>query len=263
MTIDSIDKSQIARSFGRAAVSYDSVAHFQRWTADKLLTKFPCQPYQSVMDLGCGTGYSSNELSLRLSSEAYFGLDLSKDMLAYARSKHQAENRHWLAGDAENLPVSSNSMDLIFSSLAIQWCADLPKMFGEIFRVLKPGGVFAFSTLVEGSLKELSDAWKTVDQKQHVNSFESMTDIRSALKDIKLEIECLEQEAVVLKYESVRDLTRELKLLGAHNMTADRPTRLTSKSALRAFIAAYEEMRVVEGYLPATYQVLWGVLIKK
>jgi malonyl-CoA O-methyltransferase len=262
MTIEVIDKSQIARSFGKAAVSYDSVAHFQRWTADKLLTKVGDVTVQRLLDLGCGTGYSSDHLCARFDTCNYFGLDLSKDMLTYASSKHGKDSRYWIAGDAENLPLSSDSLDLVFSSLAIQWCSDLPKMFSEVCRVLRPGGVFAFSTLADGSLKELADAWKAADDRQHVNNFEPTEDVRSSLNGISFEIECFEQEEVVLKYDSVRELTRELKLLGAHNMTADRPTRLTGKAALREFVAAYEKMRVPEGYLPATYQVLWGVLVK-
>ncbi|KZY38146.1 MULTISPECIES: malonyl-ACP O-methyltransferase BioC [unclassified Oleiphilus] len=262
MTIDSIEKSQIARSFGRAAASYDSVAHFQRWTADRLLSKISLNDCRRMIDLGCGTGYSSDKLKERFSSAEYMGVDLSVDMLTYARSQHAADGQFWLAGDAENLPIASSSHDLVFSSLAIQWCADLPKMFAEVQRILKPGGMFAFSTLIDGSLFELKEAWHEVDELQHVNEFGSFQEHKRALDNIAFDVRTFSQEAKVLRYSSVRELTRELKMLGAHNITAHRPTGMTGKAKLRDFVSAYEAKRVEGGYLPATYQVLWGVLVK-
>lgn len=262
MSADCIDKIAIARSFGRAAQSYDSVAHFQRWVADGLIDKVPAQDYESIVDLGCGTGYSSSQLLGLSDSGQYLGVDLSSDMLSYAREHHGSDNKAWLTGDAEALPIKSASQDLVYSSLAIQWCTDLERMFTEVYRVLKPGGVFAFASLVDGSLSELKAAWRCVDEKQHVNEFETLADYERSASSTDFCIATLCVEAKVLRYEKVKDLTRELKLLGAHNITSQRPSNLTGKNRLKAFIEAYENCRMAEGYLPATYQVLWGVLVK-
>ena len=102
-----------------------------------------------------------------------------------------------------------------------------------------------------------------MDGMQHVNDFESFANYEHSLEGINFDIQCLKQETVVLRYSTVRELTHELKGLGAHNITAHRPTKLTGKAKLRQFISAYESKRVAEGYLPASYQVLWGVLVKK
>ena len=56
---------------------------------------------------------------------------------------------------------------------------------------------------------------------------------------------------------------RELKELGAHNLNAERSTGLMGRHKLGCVISAYEKYRVDKSYLPASYEVLWGVLIKK
>ena len=62
-----------------------------------------------------------------------------------------------------------------------------------------------------------------------------------------------------MEYQRVRDLLDELKTLGAHNMNRDRPVGLTSRRALQGMLQAYEEWRR-DGLLPATYDVIFGVL---
>ena len=64
----------------------------------------------------------------------------------------QRHQRLWrrfarVCADAQRLPLRSASVDLVFSSLMLQWCQPLDAAFAEVRRVLKPSGFFAFSTL--------------------------------------------------------------------------------------------------------------------
>lgn len=263
MTSQVINKQDIAKSFGRAATSYDSVAHFQRWVGETLLEKKQIEKPDFILDLGCGTGYFAPELKACYPEASYIGLDLSEQMLGVASTKHGEDAALWLAGDAEKLPFADGSIDLVYSSLAIQWCADLPGLFREIERVLSPKGQFMFSTLLDGSLKELKASWAEVDKiQQHVNEFPYLAEYRDAATHSGLSCLALDEEQKVLEYQQVRELTRELKLLGAHNITSDRPKHLTGKARIRAFVAAYEKFRLSNNILPATYQVLFGVVTK-
>lgn len=257
-----IDKKMIAHSFGKAAETYDSVAHFQRWAGLNLLEKVPDFDASSVLDMGCGTGYFGPALVKRFQGTAYIGLDLSEQMVSYARSQH-SDLGIWLAGDAENLPFKNNAVDLVFSSLAIQWCADLPGLMAEVHRVLKPGGLFVFSSLLDGTLFELKHAWSEVDARRHVNNFFLKENYHSAAKEAGFRVSLLEQEEHVLRYQKVTELMRELKALGAHNLNSDRASALTGRSRLLNLIEAYEHYRDPQGYLPASYQLIWGVLEKE
>ena len=256
-----IDKKVIAQSFGLAANTYDSVAHFQRWVGNNLLDKIPnCYP-EVIVDLGCGTGYFSEAISLKFPGSQYIGMDLSEGMTRFAKSHHAMEYE-WVTGDADSLPFKDGSVDLIFSSLAIQWCSDLSHLMEEVKRVLSPGGLFVFSTLLDGTLGELKSAWSEVDDRQHVNDFFLKENYQSACHDAGLIVNLLDQETKVLAYQKLTELMRELKGLGAHKLNAERSTGLMGRNKLSAVISAYEKFKVPEGYLPASYNVLWCVLLK-
>ena len=77
----------------------------------------------------------------------------------------------WLVADAEALPLVNDSVDLVFSSLALQWCYRPDHLFAELARVLKPGGICVFTSLGPDTLRELRAAWAAVDAHQHVNAF--------------------------------------------------------------------------------------------
>ena len=130
------DKRQVAVSFSRAAASYDSVADLQRAVGHELIARLPANlSPQRWLDLGSGTGYFSRVLGQRFADGQGLALDIAQGMLAYARPLGGAQ--HFIAGDAESLPLQSNSCDVIFSSLALQWCADFRAVLSEAQRVLK------------------------------------------------------------------------------------------------------------------------------
>jgi malonyl-CoA O-methyltransferase len=71
----------------------------------------------------------------------------------------------------------------------------------------------------------------------------------------------LQTSPETLYYPDVRSLTHELKALGAHNLNPGRPGGLTGRARMLALLNAYEQFRQPQG-LPATYQVVYGVLRK-
>src|SRR5690606_15043150 len=169
------DKRQVAASFSRAAGSYDSVAQLQRDVGSELIARLPqdLQP-QRWLDLGCGTGYFSRALAEKFPEGHGVALDIAEGMLRHAHPVGGGEP--FVAGDAERWPWRDASCELIFSSLAVQWCADFAAVLSEARRVLQPGGVFAFASLCVGTLYELRDSWQTVDGLVHVNRFRQLQD---------------------------------------------------------------------------------------
>jgi malonyl-CoA O-methyltransferase len=254
------DKRQVAASFSRAADTYDSVAELQRAVGAELLMRLPAElAPQTWLDLGCGTGHFSRALASAFVGSQGIALDIAEGMLRHARPLGGA--RHFVAGDAERLPLADQRCELIFSSLAVQWCADFAAVLGEARRVLKPRGVFAFASLCTGTLHELRDSWQAVDGLVHVNRFRGIEDYRRLCSASGLRVRSLEARPHVLHYPDVRSLTHELKALGAHNLNPGRPGGLTGRARLLALIEAYEGYRQPSG-LPATYQVVYAVLEK-
>ena len=119
------DKRQVAASFSRAAATYDAVAELQRGVGDSLLARLPAElAVRRWLDLGCGTGHFSRALARRFAEAEGLAVDIAEGMLRHAREHGGAQ--HFIGGDAERLPLRGECCDLLFSSLAIQWCADLP-----------------------------------------------------------------------------------------------------------------------------------------
>ncbi|RVD79057.1 BioC: biotin biosynthesis protein [Pseudomonas koreensis] len=254
------DKRQVAASFSRAAASYDSVAELQRDVGTQLLQRLPASFVPSRwLDLGCGTGYFTRALAERFAAGHGLALDIAEGMLEHARPLGGAQ--HFIAGDAERLPLQDATCELIFSSLAVQWCADFEAVLGEAFRVLKPGGIFAFASLCVGTLYELRDSWRQVDGLVHVNRFREFARYQQLCTASGLRTLSLQNQAHVLHYPDVRSLTHELKALGAHNLNPGRPGGLTGRARILGLVEAYEQYRQAQG-LPATYQVVYAVLEK-
>jgi len=255
-------KKAVAASFSRAAAVYDSVAHLQHEVGEQLLTRLDQlqEVPATILDLGCGTGYFYPALQERYPKAQYIGLDLASGMVDYARNR-SADDSAWLVADAEALPLTSESVDLVFSSLAVQWCARPEHLFAELARVLRPGGCCVFTSLGPDTLCELRAAWAAVDSHQHVNTFLPMAALAAAARRIPGIAVKLERQALRMAYARVRDLLDELKALGAHNMNRSRQPGLTSRRALQGMLQAYEAWRT-DGVLPATYEVIFGVLEK-
>ena len=255
------DKRQVAASFSRAAASYDSVAELQRAVGAELLARLPAafRPARWI-DLGSGTGHFSRALAEHFPDAPGTAVDIAEGMLRHARSLGGASR--YVCGDAEHLPLASASQDLIFSSLALQWCADFAAVLAEARRVLQPGGVFAFASLCAGTLQELRDSWQAVDGFVHVNRFRRFDDYRALCAASDLQVVELATERRVLHYRDLRQLTHELKALGAHNLNPGRPDGLTGRARALALVEAYERFRDERG-LPASWQVVYGVLRKR
>lgn len=155
-----VDKAQLARRFGAAARHYDAHARFQQEVGQALLDLMPDGQVGSELtvcglDLGCGTGFFLPALAGRC--QQLHGLDLAPGMLAQAALR--GSGARLVCGDAEALPFADQSLDWVFSSLALQWCERPAQAFAEIHRVLKPGGQLLFSTLLVDSLWQLREAW--------------------------------------------------------------------------------------------------------
>ena len=251
-----LDKKKVAQSFSRAATTYDSVAQLQRDIGAQLFAQLPAglAAQSVVLDLGSGTGFFTRLLAARYPESHIVGVDIAEGMLHYAAT--QKAEIQWLCADAELLALANNSVDIIFSSLAIQWCNHLPRLMVELARVLKPGGCLHIATLGPDTLHELKSAWQQVDNYVHVNRFQSAQELTAAVHSAQLTVDEMKLEQRILYYDRLSELTRELKSLGAHNINAGKLEGLTGRARLLAFKNAYDLFRGAQG-LPATYDVIY------
>ncbi len=254
-----IEKKEVAKSFSQAADEYDQYARIQHVLANELLSLCPKLEKNNILDLGCGTGYCLPELQKLYAGADVTGGDLALGMLQHAQNKYPQFN--YEISDAENLPFSDGQFDLIFSSLAVQWCDDFSQVLHNAYRCLKPGGHLVLSTLAVGTLNELEQSWLEVDQNQHVNAFSSSESLQSDIEKSDFFILENTQQTRIDYHQSIRGLTDSLKRIGAHNITQGRAKGLTSPAAIKKFKMAMEQHRTEQG-LPASY-VVFSCLLQK
>jgi malonyl-CoA O-methyltransferase len=268
-----LDKRQVRNSFDLAAASYDEVAVLQREIGQRMAQRLDLiriNP-QQILDAGAGTGSFSRLLSQRYPHARVIALDVSHAMLTVAkkssspppawrwwsslRKKHTRQV--FACGDIEQLPLTDNSVDLIFSNLTLQWCNDLERVFKGFRRILRPDGLLMFSTFGPDTLKELRYCWNKIDQFTHINTFIDMHDIGDALLRQRFTEPVMDVERIILTYRDISTLMSDLKMLGAHNVNAGRRQTLTGKGRIRSLTEAYECYRE-NGVLPASYEVVYG-----
>lgn len=104
-----------------------------------------------ILDLGCGEGiHSINILKKIKNNYKYFGFDYSKDAINLA-SDYNSSNRFYFDGDVSNIPIATNSIDVIIDFLS-------PYSESEVKRVLKKGGLFIKIAPSSNYLIELRNA---------------------------------------------------------------------------------------------------------
>lgn len=257
----SVDKQKIASSFSQAAGRYDQAAQLQSCIATEMLNRLQSIHFQpnTILDLGCGTGRFTRALAKQYRKSHVLGLDIAPGMIAVAQQRNGWWRKpDYILGDAEALPLADQSVDLVFSSFALQWCEQIDTAFQEVLRVLKPNGLFMFSIPGPDSLYELALSWQAVDQYQHVNRFVDMHILGDALLRLGFKLPVMDVDRHCLHYGSVIELMRDLKAVGAQQVIGARNRGLTGRQRLAQLSDAYQQFARSDGQLPLTYEVIYG-----
>ncbi|MGL1959092.1 MAG: malonyl-ACP O-methyltransferase BioC [Colwellia sp.] len=253
------DLLNIAKTFGLASQSYDISARLQRFSGKHLMPWLPSKKNLTVLDLGSGTGFFTDLLASTY--QHVIGLDISTNMLHFAK-KNRNENITWLEADAHNIPLKDQSVNLIYSNLVIQWFDPLELAIQEMLRVLKPGGLIIFTTLVDGTLHELKSSWRQTDDDNHVIDFKTeqqLSEFFNTKSSTVLESKC---QDIILEYQNVIHLARELKGLGANHLSKKRNRGLSGKDKWFKMTEHYKDFLEPSGIYPATYRLYSGLVVK-
>jgi malonyl-CoA O-methyltransferase len=262
------EKRAVRRAFERAAEGYERSAALQREVGARLLAHLdPMRVAPArLLDLGSGPGAFFEPLAKRFADAEIVAIDLAFNMLRVAQRRTPWWRRALVAraprlicADAERLPLRGASAQLVFSNLALQWCAPAA-VFAECARVLETGGLMLFSTFGPDTLKELRSAFSAVDAHPHVGRFTDMHDIGDLLVHSGFADPVMQMEMLTLTYDDARAMAHDLKAIGATNATVGRRRGLTGRRRFERALAALDAMpgRAPDGRIPATFEVIYG-----
>lgn len=158
-------KTRIKNNFDRASLMYNDFSSVQRLSGkfliEKLLHLIPFYP-KTILDLGCGTGYTS-ELLLKHYPNSFFTLnDISEKMVDVCREKFSYKNFSFITGDLEKINFTNH--DLTVSNFVLQWVEEMEKNLEKFY---KKSTIFAFSSLLNGTFQE----WQNILNNYGASSF--------------------------------------------------------------------------------------------
>lgn len=252
---------QVKRHFSGSAFTYKESAQLQYKVGSQLLemvktAKNTNNTFSYCVDLGCGPGLLTPELAKEC--ETVIALDLSMSML-----QSNVQTHHKIQANAQSLPLLNQTVDVIYSSLMIQWC-DFNQVIAQMHQALKPGGKAFIATLVKGSLFELEQAWQQVDNDTHIHDYLTHKQITNMLNTIPWSMANTEQVAQTFWFKNAKSLALELKSLGANYVKGRQHKGLMTKSSWQKMEQTYRDNFYDQQHqaVPATYQVLYIELTK-
>lgn len=257
------NKAMIQRHFNRASAHYDRYAYIQREIGLRLLAHLDVMKLAPtrILDIGTSTGYIAQLLQGRYPDASVYGIDLAENLLQQAQRKSTSQSAAtkiaYICADAEALPFPAQQFDCVVSNLTLQWC-DIQRVFSEVQRILKPNGLWLFSTLGPDSLFELRRSWQDIDTAAHTLDFTDLHDIGDAIIKARFTEPVMEMEKITFHYASMAELLADIRGIGAQNIHPQQSQGLMGKQRWQTFLERFQQLFCRDTIYPLTYEIVYG-----
>ncbi len=265
----SVERKRIQSAFQRGADQYDQHTPVQQRVIERLVELVKEDQLPDVaecLDVGCGTGRLLEQIAHRFPRFNLTGLDLADQMLCQAAARLPS-SVCLIQGDAEQLPFSDSCFDLLLSSSTFQWLPSLQECFGELYRVIRPGGRVVFSMFGLGTLVELQDSWRialerfgkcTGNVHDGTHQFYTADQVHTVLELAGFTNVKVWTETEVVYYPDVPHLLRAIKKIGAGTVRPPSGGGLGWRTVLHAMAESYQVRYVTPEGVPASYGVIYA-----
>ncbi|AJE04796.1 methyltransferase domain-containing protein [Geobacter pickeringii] len=263
-----IDRTRVQNAFHRQAEEYDAHAVVQKRVVARLLEIIAAAggSPKRLLDVGTGTGLLGRTLGERHPDAVLACVDLAPGMAAAARRTLAGRGDAVVAvADAERLPFAAERFDLVASSSTFQWLERLDTAFAEAWRVLVPGGLFAFALFGAGTFRELQESYRVAlaaagrDSEDRTQHFFSADEVRHSLERVGFGVRALSCEEEVEWHSDVPAFLRSVRRIGAGNASPRHSAGLADRRVMVEMMRLYGERFGGPEGIPATYSVIYGV----
>ncbi len=121
----------------------------------ELIADAPLTPESSLLDVGCGRGGTIATIRRFYEVGRIMGVDLTPEAVSFCKRTHQLPDTAFMEGDAENLDIEDHSFDFITNVESSHCYGDIEKFYGQVFRILKPGGRFLYTDIMSSEQAEI------------------------------------------------------------------------------------------------------------
>ena len=223
-----------------------------------------------LLDAGCGAAHAIEPLRVRYPDMDYTGQDISPALLAVARQRYQAKPGLWqrlrnkpmrpvdfIEADLADTGLPGESLDLVWSNMALHWHPDPHDVLTEWQRILKPGALVMFSCLGPGTQAELRKAVADAGLETATPPYVDMHDFGDMLVQRGFSDPVMDQEIITLTYRSAEKLLQDIHLLGG-NPNPDRHAGLAGRAWRQRLLDALEKQRGLDGTIHLSLEVAYG-----
>jgi malonyl-CoA O-methyltransferase len=253
-----VNKELIKKRFTKSLDTYELQADVQLHIAQKLAGKaaryLPTR-CESLLEIGCGTGFLTREVLSRISANRIYLndlVDMSTRKQQLAGESGINSNITFITGDVENI-VFPEQLDAVLSASTLQWLVDLPAFYAKVNRALLSSGIFIFNTFGPNNLLEIKEL---MGEGLH---YPLAADLSEMLEP-SFEILEMTEETIIRSFNSPRDVLRHLQETG---VTATHGDFRWTRNKLVTFENAYLEQFSKGTKVTLTWQVYYFVCKKK
>jgi ubiquinone/menaquinone biosynthesis C-methylase UbiE len=187
-------KTRARKYFARVANRWDRMREdfFDETIADAVLDASHVRPESTVVDVGCGTGFLTQQVAMRTQGTGKMvGVDLSQSMLQAAKENMTKlgllGSMEFKVGDAERLPLDDGFADAVVGNMILHHCPRPRRALSEMTRILKEGGRLAVADLEKHNERwlreEMADRWLGFELAKTKQWLEE-----AGLEDVKVEL---------------------------------------------------------------------------
>ncbi len=225
-----------------------------------------------LLDAGCGAGDTLPLLRERYPQALYLGLDACAPLLEHARARYKRgvlaawvdkltrrgpTTPRFVQADLAATGIAPESLDLVWSNLALHWHPRPHAVLAEWRRILQVGGLVMFSCLGPTTLRELRLALDRAGLRTCTPSFVDMHDFGDLLVANGFADPVMDQETLTLTYREPMQLLKDVHALGG-NPACDRRDGLVGRAWRDRLCAALEAQRQPDGNIALTIEVAYG-----
>src|SRR5262245_22213517 len=213
--------------------------------------------FDVAVDLGTPTDAVARLLARNPAVGTLIATDAAADLLRQRSGPN-------VVADEEALPFRDASVDLVVSALALQFVNDLPGTLVQIRRALRPDGLLLAALVGGESLSELREAIAVAEIEieggvsPHVAPFAGVAELGTLLQRAGFALPVIDSERVIVRYDSIFAVIRDLRHMGATNILNERRRKPLNRATVQRMAEIYRERFADDdGRLRASFEIVW------
>ena len=259
------DRALLKARRDKAAHTIETVDYLLKFANEDIIDRLSVtlREFSVVLNLGSHHGELSQSLRSLPSVETVYSLDHSLQMLSKERLRSQTSNV-LIQGEEELLPFAPESLDLVVSSLCLQFANDLPGTFAQIRRCLKADGAFVAALLGGETLRELRHVFLLAEEELYggvsprIAPFVDVRDLGHLLQRAGFALPVTDRDVLKVRFATATHLMKELQAMGASNCLLNRTQLHNSKKLFERVNELYAEHYADDdGRITASFEIIY------